>query len=105
IHIKGTLPFVLGNEPALAQILVNLLANAVKFVPPATIPRVCIWAELKDARVQINIEDNGIGIDPRNHERIFKMFERVNSPKEYEGTGIGLAIVKKAVERLGGEVG
>ena len=51
------------------------------------------------------VEDNGIGIAPKNHERIFKIFERIHSAKEYDGTGIGLAIVHKAVERMGGQLG
>jgi signal transduction histidine kinase len=77
----------------------------VKFVYPGTTAFVRVWAETHDGRVRIWIADNGIGIEPKNHERIFQMFERINSAKDYEGTGIGLAIVKKAVERMGGQIG
>lgn len=105
LHIEGPLPMVLGHETALTQICSNLLGNAVKFVYPGTSPRIRIRAERDKDRARIWIADNGIGIDAKNHERIFQMFERVNSPKDYDGTGIGLAIVKKAVERMGGKLG
>jgi signal transduction histidine kinase len=69
-------------------------------------PQVRVWAEsIPDNMVRISFEDNGIGIRKEAQERIFMMFQRLNSPGEYEGTGIGLAIVRKAVERMGGKVG
>jgi PAS domain S-box-containing protein len=105
IRIEGPLPIVFGHETALTQICANLIGNAVKFVYPGTTAFVRVWAETHDGRVRIWIADNGIGIEPKNHERIFQMFERINSAKDYEGTGIGLAIVKKAVERMGGQIG
>ena len=105
LRVEGPLPIVLGHEAALTQVCSNLLGNAVKFVFPGTTPRIHIWAETENSRARIYIADNGIGIEPKNHERIFQMFERVNSPKDYDGTGIGLAIVKKAVERMGGTLG
>jgi PAS domain S-box-containing protein len=105
IHIEGPLPMVLGHEAALVQICANLLGNAAKFVSPGDTPRIRVWAEPAPVHVRIWVADQGIGIDPKNHERIFQMFERVNSPKDYDGTGIGLAIVKKAIERMGGRIG
>ncbi|HWN97069.1 MAG TPA: ATP-binding protein, partial [Methylomirabilota bacterium] len=105
IRIEGPLPIVSGHETALTQICANLLGNAVKFVFPGTTALVRVWAETHEERVRIWIADNGIGIEPKNQERIFQMFERINSTKDYEGTGIGLAIVKKAVERMGGQIG
>jgi PAS domain S-box-containing protein len=105
VRIEGPLPIVLAHEAAMMQICSNLLGNAVKFAYPGTTPLVRVWSHQHHGRVRIWIADNGIGIEPKNHERIFQMFERVNSPKDYEGTGIGLAIVKKAVERMGGQVG
>ena len=105
IRIEGPLPIVLGHEAALMQICSNLLGNATKFVYPGTTPRIRVSSESHDGRARISIIDNGIGIDPKNHERIFQMFERVNDPKDYDGTGIGLAIVKKAVERMNGQIG
>ncbi len=105
VHVERPLPSVLGNEAFLTQCLSNLLLNAVKFVPPGQTPTVRLWTEHRPARVRVWIEDNGIGIAPEHHARIFGMFERVQAGKNYEGTGIGLAIVKKAVERMGGTVG
>jgi len=103
IEIEGLLPKVLGNAAAISQCFSNLLMNAVKFVPPGVRPRVRIHALEKHSSVRVWVEDNGIGIAPKDHERIFGMFERVSN--DYEGTGIGLAIVRKSVERLRGHAG
>ncbi len=105
-HIQGKLPSVLGNEAFLTQCFSNLLVNAAKFVAPGITPRVEIGTEDQEQPlVRIWIQDNGIGVAPQNHERIFKMFERVNPASKYEGTGIGLTIVRKAAERMGAQVG
>jgi len=105
ISIPKPLPMVLGHEPYLTQVLSNLLDNAVKFVPPGTTPRIRIWSEPGDGSVRLWIGDNGIGIKPEHKARLFGMFERVHPDKHFEGTGIGLAIVRKAVERMGGTAG
>ena len=105
ILIEGSLPPVLGNEALLTQCISNLLRNALKFVSPGTIPRVRIRAETADGQVRVWFEDNGIGIAPENHVRIFRMFERIHPDSQYEGTGIGLTIVRKAVERMGAQLG
>jgi PAS domain S-box-containing protein len=105
IRVEGPLPEVLGDLSSATQCLSNLLGNAVKFVPAATHPLVRIHAEPQGERVRLWLSDNGIGIAPEHHERIFRMFERVHGASEYEGTGIGLAIVRKAMERMGGAVG
>jgi signal transduction histidine kinase len=104
-HVEGVLPKVLGNDASLAQCLSNLLANAVKFIAPGTKPNVAIRAQNVGGDVRLWIEDNGIGIEPKDQKRIFNMFERVHPENAYEGTGIGLAIVRKAAERMGGSVG
>ena len=105
-HIQGKLPTVQGNEAFLAQCFSNLLGNASKFVEPGTIPRIEIGAEDREQPlVRVWIKDNGIGIAPENHRRVFRMFERINLAAEYEGTGIGLTIVRKAAERMGAQVG
>ncbi len=105
IQMQRPLLKVLGHEASLGQCVTNLLANAVKFILPGTVPRVKIRTEPVQGQVRIWFEDNGIGIERSNQARIFGIFERVHSAREYEGTGIGLAIVRKGVERMGGSVG
>ena len=107
VHIGDSLPAVVGHGPTLTQVLANLLANGIKFVPPDRTPEVRVRAEQRDAggRVRLWVEDNGIGIAPEHHERIFRVFERLHRSADYPGTGIGLAIVRKAMERMGGSVG
>jgi len=73
---------------------------------PGTIPHIEIGAEDREqSMVRVWIKDNGIGIATENHERIFRMFERINLAAEYEGTGVGLTIVRKAAERMGAQLG
>jgi signal transduction histidine kinase len=105
VAIERPLADVLAHEVSLGQALANLLTNSVKFVKAGVHPEIRVRTESKGALVRIWIEDNGVGIDPGQHERIFKMFERLNPKAGYEGTGIGLAIVRKAVEKMGGNVG
>jgi signal transduction histidine kinase len=77
----------------------------MKFVARGTRPDVHVSTVRRNGHVRILVRDNGIGISPEYHHRIFGMFERLNSPEEYPGTGMGLAIVRRAAERLGGDVG
>jgi len=101
------LPKVRAQTGYLTQCVSNLLGNAVKFVPEGRQPKIRIWSETepdgKNARIYF--EDNGIGIAPQHFARIFEIFGRVHPERTYEGTGIGLAIVRKAAERMGGSVG
>ena len=90
--------------------VINLLTNAVKFVAPGASPRVKVWTEQRldaqDAQmIRLWIEDNGIGIAPDDKERIFRLFERGRVMNKYAGTGIGLAIVQRGIERMGGRIG
>ena len=105
ITVTGPLPAVLGLESALTQVFSNLLGNAIKFVPKGRKPRVNIRADVSEHVVRLWFEDNGIGIARENQVRIFKIFEQINEPGLYSGTGIGLALVKKSVERMQGNVG
>jgi signal transduction histidine kinase len=105
IEIAGQLPIVRGHNALLAQCFSNLVGNATKFVAHGAKPRVRIWAEAREDHVRINVEDNGIGVAPQYRDRIFGMFERLHPASEYEGTGIGLTIVRRAAERMGGQVG
>jgi C4-dicarboxylate-specific signal transduction histidine kinase len=79
--------------------------NALKFVAPGTRPQVRLWAEERDEGVRLWVEDNGIGIAPEHHERIFHIFERLHGWDAFPGTGVGLAIVRHGVERMGGRAG
>lgn len=116
ISANGNWPQVYAQRNILRQALSNLLSNAIKFVPPGVSPQIRLWAEVPSApaadqpdhcpgRVRLWIQDNGIGIAPRHHQRIFKPFERLHGIESYPGTGIGLSIVKRAVERMNGSVG
>lgn len=105
ILVQSPLPPVIGNTAALTQCISNLLSNAIKFVTSGITPRVTIRAESRGDFVRLWFEDNGIGFSEEGHKRIFRMFERLNPAAQFEGTGIGLTIVRKAVERMGGRVG
>ncbi len=105
VTVEEPLPDLLGDRILLVQILTNLLSNAIKFVAPGVLPVVRIRAERRGDNVRLWVIDNGIGIAPEHQERIFKIFERLNSAADYPGTGIGLALVRKAADRMGGAVG
>jgi signal transduction histidine kinase len=105
IELDSPMPAVLGHEGYLSQCVSNLLENAKKFSRPGVPPQVLIRTEQEDGLVRIWFEDNGIGIAPEHHGQIFQIFGRVYGDKQFEGTGIGLAIVRKAADRMGGKVG
>jgi PAS domain S-box-containing protein len=97
------LPVVHGDEVQLTQLFQNLLGNALKF-RSASVPRVHVFVVQKEADWQFMVRDNGIGIEPQYFERIFMVFQRLHNKADYPGTGIGLAICKKVVERHGGRI-
>jgi PAS domain S-box-containing protein len=99
----GPLPVVIGDATELGQVLQNLIANALKF-HGADAPVIRIEARREQAEWTFSIADNGIGIDPKYHARIFEMFQRLNARSQYAGSGIGLAITRKLVERRGGRI-
>jgi signal transduction histidine kinase len=99
----GPLPAVLGDRVALAQLLQNLVANALKFRHGPGV-RVWVQAAEDEGMWRFSVADDGIGIDPRHRERVFKMFQRLHDRESFEGTGIGLAICRKIVERHGGRI-
>jgi signal transduction histidine kinase len=96
---------VRGHEAFLTQCISNLLSNAVKFVAPGVSPKVIVYTKPFGEDVRLVIEDNGIGIPFENQKQIFGIFQRLHANTIYPGTGIGLAIVQKAVERMGGRAG
>jgi signal transduction histidine kinase len=105
VSIEDKLPRVQGHAVTLSQALTNLLGNAIKFVAPGTAPRVKIRAEPRGDMIRLWIEDNGIGIAPEHSTKLFRLFERLHGRERYPGTGIGLAIVRRALERMGGTSG
>jgi PAS domain S-box-containing protein len=105
VRIEGPLPQVRGHPVVLQQVLLNLLGNALKFVQAGRAPAVRVRAERHDGRVRMLVEDDGIGIRPEHQERIFRVFERLHGQESFPGTGVGLAIVRKGCERMGGTCG
>lgn len=105
IEVDHPLPNVIGNTTVCEQAIINLVGNALKFIPPHTVPHIRISTEDRGDVIRILVTDNGIGIPAEHHERIFRVFERLHSATAYPGTGVGLAIVRKAVERMAGKVG
>lgn len=104
IEIEDDLPAVRAHAFTLQQVVANLLSNALKFVAPGVTPRVRIAARREGEAVVLSVADNGIGIAAEHRERIFQVFERLHGEERYPGTGIGLAVVRKGVERMGGRV-
>jgi light-regulated signal transduction histidine kinase (bacteriophytochrome) len=100
----GDLPTVLADEIQLGQVLQNLLSNALKFHAEDRAPHVRIDAVAEDGQWVFSVADNGIGIEEQYAQRIFQMFQRLHGRREYEGSGIGLTIAKKIVERHGGAI-
>jgi PAS domain S-box-containing protein len=96
---------VLGHAGMLIQVVSNLVSNAVKFVAAGVDPEVRIRAEKRGGSLRIWIEDNGIGIESEYLEKVFGLFQRLNAVEAYPGTGVGLAIVRRAMERMGGASG
>jgi len=105
ITLAAPLPRVRGNVAALTQVISNLLDNAVKFVVPGQPATVRLRAEAADGYVRLWFEDQGIGIAAKDFDRIFGIFNKLHPPGQYDGTGIGLSIVRKAVQRMGGTIG
>lgn len=105
VEIQSPLLSVQAHSASLIQCLANLLSNAVKFVGAGVVPHIRIRSERVGERVRLWVEDNGIGIPREAQQKIFEIFQRLNSTTEYEGSGIGLSLVRKAVERMGGAVG
>jgi hypothetical protein len=102
--VVGDLPPVHGDEQQLGQLFQNLIGNAVKFVPEDRLPQIRVGAVRDGERWRFTVDDNGIGMEPAHADRIFRMFQRLHTRDAYPGTGIGLAIAKKVVERHGGTI-
>lgn len=103
--IAPSFPLVRADSRILSQIIGNLLINAAKFTSPDRAAHIAVHAERRANTVRIWVEDNGIGIAPENHDRIFTVFGRLHGQEAFPGTGVGLAIVKAGVERMEGRYG
>jgi PAS domain S-box-containing protein len=101
---RADLPVVLGDETQLLQLFQNLIANAIKYRKPDTQPQVHVSSAREGNSFILSVQDNGIGIDPKEHDRVFQIFQRLHSHDEYSGAGIGLAVCKRIVERHYGRI-
>lgn len=105
LDVQRPLGCAVGHAATMRQVLFNLVGNALKFVAPGGVPRIRIWTEPQGECLRICVADSGIGIAPQFQKRIFGLFQRLHSHSTYPGTGIGLAMVQKGVERMGGRIG
>ncbi|HKB89470.1 MAG TPA: ATP-binding protein [Opitutaceae bacterium] len=104
VDVQRPLPSVYASQEPLTQALSNLLTNAIKYTPPDASAQVSIYAQKTGAKVVITVQDQGSGIAPQYHDRIFGLFERLHGQTIIPGSGVGLAIVKRAAERMSGRV-
>jgi len=105
IKLSRPLGSVTAHPATVRQVFYNLVSNALKFVEPEKTPCIEISAQKHDGSLRIWVADNGIGIAPQHHQKIFGLFQRLHSHDAYPGTGIGLALVRKGIERMGGKMG
>jgi PAS domain S-box-containing protein len=104
LEVEEPLATPLGDSTLVEQVLLNLVGNALTYRREGVAPEIVIAAKASDGSVIVSVADNGIGIAPEWHERIFELFARLHTDEEYEGTGIGLAISRKAARLMGGEI-
>jgi len=100
----GELPRVLGDHQLLQQVMTNLLSNAVKYSAKREVSEVRVWCEGIETDWFIRVQDNGVGFEPQYAQRLFGIFQRLHTEKEFKGTGVGLATVKRIVQKHGGQV-
>ncbi|MGB9980536.1 ATP-binding protein [Methanobacterium sp.] len=100
----NSLPEVCADERQLIQLFQNLISNAIKYRKPEEPPKIHISAKKEDNECVFSVSDNGIGIESEYFDRIFAIFQRLHTKEEYEGSGIGLSIVKKIIDRHGGQI-
>jgi PAS domain S-box-containing protein len=105
VDIRRPLGSVVAHSATVRQILFNLIANGLKFVAAEKNPSIRVWTEPQSDCLRIWVADDGIGIAPQFHKKIFGLFQKLHSQKIYPGTGVGLAMVQKGVERMGGRIG
>ena len=104
VIVKNGLPELHGDYIQLTQLFQNLISNAIKFQMEGEQPRISVSADKKDNQWVFAVQDNGIGINKEYEDKVFKLFQRLHSRGSYEGTGIGLSICQRIVERHGGRI-
>ena len=104
VRLDGSLPAVIGDEGQLARVMQNLIGNGIKFRHADRPAEVTVSARTEGDSVHVTISDNGIGNEPKYHDQIFVMFQRLHGQSEYPGTGVGLAICKKVILQQGGDL-
>jgi signal transduction histidine kinase len=104
VIIHDPLPIVHGDAMQITQVFQNIIDNAIKFCGDGVVPEIHISAESRQEAWQFAIRDNGIGIPEKYHNKLFILFERLHSRDTYPGTGLGLALCKKVIERHGGRI-
>jgi light-regulated signal transduction histidine kinase (bacteriophytochrome) len=102
--VIGTLPSVRADVSTIRQVWTNLLSNAVKYSKVSTKPRIEIGSYKENNQTVFYVKDNGVGFDEKYKEKLFRVFQRLHSENEFEGTGIGLALVEKIISRHDGKV-
>lgn len=105
IIVEGALPPAYGHAPWLIEVFANLINNALKYTPDDRLPVVRIRGSVDGSLVRYEVQDNGVGIAPQDQQRVFEMFTRLPNTERQKGLGIGLSIVRRVMERLGGQVG
>jgi signal transduction histidine kinase len=105
VEIRASAVRALGDPSLLVLTMDHLLANALKFVSPGVKPHVFIQVEARGTSARVSVRDHGIGVPPEYHKRVFGVFERLHPNEAFPGVGVGLALVQRAVERMGGVVG
>jgi signal transduction histidine kinase len=96
---------IMGHLPTLTRVAANLISNGVKFSREGIVPSLDIRLSESEGLGRMTVKDNGIGVGPEYHERIFRLFERLQPMEKYPGSGVGLAIAKRSVELMGGNIG
>lgn len=102
--VLGQLPNIKGDKTMISQVFTNLIGNAVKYSAMVDKPKIEVSAYIDGGEIIYAVKDNGIGIDNRYYDRVFELFKRMDNVKDIEGTGVGLAIVKRVVEKHSGRV-
>lgn len=105
VELPNNLPTIIGDRIKLKQLFQNLITNALKYIAKGTIPAIEIIFEDQETEWVFKVKDNGIGIAPKNQQKIFQLFQRLHASNEYSGTGIGLSLCKKVVDQHFGEIG